>query len=61
MVLMGQSSNLPHHLLLNLRMALGLLDRSHSEMGANLLLTGNSYPTCKTRGQDVSMLSKGLK
>jgi len=42
-------------------MALGPLGRQHSEMGADLLLTGNFYPTCKRYRLQVSTQLNRLK
>ena len=61
MVLMGLSSSHLHCPSLNLRMALGPLGRQHSEMGADLLLTGNFYPTCKRYRLQVSAQLNRLK
>jgi len=47
MVLMGLSSSHLHCPSLNLRMVLGPFGRLRSEMGADLLLMGNFYPTCE--------------
>jgi len=61
MVLMGLNSSHLHCPSLNLQMALGPLGRQHSEMGADLLLTGNFYPTCKRYILQVSTQLNRLK